>query len=180
MDYSFPCGLWPPNLRGLAIGCLNKPMSKWGIQNYPTSLVHLNLSGENSGVVSFVANAKDVTSTSFLLPPSLMNLSFSNFMEVELASEVLQRLPCLKTLNIWSCPKLKDLRETNTTGPSSLIISEILDVDVNYLIMVELVSEVLQRLPCLKKLNIWSCPKLEDLRETNTTGPSSVRIEVIQ
>ncbi|XP_024984135.1 putative disease resistance protein RGA4 [Cynara cardunculus var. scolymus] len=62
MDYSFPCGLWPPNLISLTIGCLNKPMSKWGIQNYPTSLVDLTLLGGNSGVVSFVANAKDVTS----------------------------------------------------------------------------------------------------------------------
>ncbi|KVI00604.1 Leucine-rich repeat-containing protein [Cynara cardunculus var. scolymus] len=122
MDYSFPCGLWPPNLRRLTIGCLNKPMSKWGIQNYPTSLVHLTLWGQNSRVVSFVANAKAVTSTSFLLPPSLMRLSIYYFMELELVSEALQRLPCLKNLHIFSCPKLEDLRETNTTIPSSLRI----------------------------------------------------------
>ncbi|KVF80660.1 hypothetical protein Ccrd_026659 [Cynara cardunculus var. scolymus] len=120
--YSFPCGLWPPNLRSLGIGCLNKPMSKWGIQNYPTSLVHLTLFGKSSGVVSFVAKAKDVTSTSFLLPPSPIALSFFDFLEVELVSEVLQSLPCLKKLDIWSCPKLKDLRETNTTRSSSLRI----------------------------------------------------------
>ena len=122
MDYSFPCGLWPPNLRRLVIGGLNKPMSEWGMQNYPTSLVLLELYGENSGVVSFVANAKDVTSSSFLLPPSLTYLSLHDFMDVESVSEVLQHLPCLTELNIWSCPKLKDLPETDTTDPSSLRI----------------------------------------------------------
>ncbi|CAI9269520.1 unnamed protein product [Lactuca saligna] len=87
MDYSFPCGVWPPNLRMLSIGGLNKPMSEWGLQNFPTSLVDLVLFGENSGVVSF-AVADDVgnttttpsssssssSSSSFLLPPSLVSL----------------------------------------------------------------------------------------------------------
>ncbi|KAJ9541121.1 hypothetical protein OSB04_027627 [Centaurea solstitialis] len=117
MDYSFPCGLWPPNLRTLRIGCLNKPMSEWGMQNYPTSLVHLALFGQDSGVVSFVANAEDVTSSSFLLPPSLISLEIFNFMDVESVSEVIQHLPCLKELRIWSCPKLRDVQE-NTTNPS--------------------------------------------------------------
>ncbi|KAJ9550089.1 hypothetical protein OSB04_022632 [Centaurea solstitialis] len=106
MDDSFPCGLWPPNLRKLLMGCLKKPMSEWG------------------GVVSFVGNAKDVTSSSFLLPPSLKLLEIRDFMDVESVSEVLQHLPCLKTLNILSCPKLKDLPEIDSTDPSSLKIFE--------------------------------------------------------
>ncbi|CAI9269513.1 unnamed protein product [Lactuca saligna] len=81
MDYSFPCGVWPPNLTKLMIGCLNKPMSEWGPQSFPTSLVELELYGYDSGVVSF-AVAEDVknttttpsSSSSFLLPPSLVSL----------------------------------------------------------------------------------------------------------
>ncbi|KAJ0802328.1 putative P-loop containing nucleoside triphosphate hydrolase, leucine-rich repeat domain superfamily [Helianthus annuus] len=53
MDYPFPCGLWPPNLSTLFIGGLKKPISEWGQQNFPTSLVTLILYGKNSGVVSF-------------------------------------------------------------------------------------------------------------------------------
>ncbi|CAI9269503.1 unnamed protein product [Lactuca saligna] len=80
MDDSFPCGVWPPNLTVLMIGCLNKPMSEWGHQNFPTSLVQLGLYGKDSGVVSF-AVVDDVgntttpsSSSSFLLPPSLVSL----------------------------------------------------------------------------------------------------------
>ncbi|GKB47600.1 putative disease resistance protein [Tanacetum coccineum] len=41
MDSSFPRGLWPVNLHSLVIGQLKKPISQWGLQNFPTSLVHL-------------------------------------------------------------------------------------------------------------------------------------------
>ncbi|KAL7616331.1 hypothetical protein Lser_V15G03609 [Lactuca serriola] len=129
MDYSFPCGVWPPNLRKLGIGGLNKPMSKWGPQSFPTSLVDLGLFGENSGVVSFGV-ADDVrntttpssssSSSSFLLPPSLVSLTLHGFTDVESFSEVLQHLPCLKTLDISHCPKLGDLK-TNY-DPSNVII----------------------------------------------------------
>ncbi|CAH1440699.1 unnamed protein product [Lactuca virosa] len=133
MDYSFPCGVWPPNLRKLRIGCLNKPMSDWGPQNFPTSLVQLYLKGENSGVVSF-AVADDVrnnsttpssssssSSSSFLLPPSLVSLSLDGFKDVESFSEVLQYLPCLKSLHLISCPKIRDL--VTTSNPSNLRIN---------------------------------------------------------
>ncbi|XP_023762382.2 putative disease resistance RPP13-like protein 1 [Lactuca sativa] len=120
MDYSFPCGVWPPNLRMLSIGDLNKPMSEWGLQNFPTSLFDLRLYGKDSGVVSFVV-ADDVrnttttpssssSSSSFLLPQSLVSLSLHDFTDVESFSEVLPHLPCLKTLYIWNCPKLGDLK----------------------------------------------------------------------
>ncbi|KAL8260447.1 hypothetical protein R6Q59_028400 [Mikania micrantha] len=39
LDYSFPSGLWPPNLSLLRIGRLKKPISEMGMQNFPTSLV---------------------------------------------------------------------------------------------------------------------------------------------
>lgn len=121
MNYSFPCGLWPPNLMSLRIGCLNKPMSAWGRQNYPTSLVNLRLYGKNSGVVSFLAeqDVSNTTSPSFLLPPSLISLTIQDFMDVESLSEVLQHLTRLEQLDIFSCPNLGDLSET----PSSLRVT---------------------------------------------------------
>ncbi|XP_052621236.1 putative disease resistance protein At3g14460 [Lactuca sativa] len=128
IDYTFPCGLWPPNLSSLVIGCLNKPMSEWSPQNFPTSLVELHLNGKNSGVVSFVVekDVKNTTTTSssslsFLLPKSLASLTLDDFMNVESVSEVLQHLSCLKRLHIMSCPKLRDLPEISSTSdhPSS-------------------------------------------------------------
>ncbi|KAL7618552.1 hypothetical protein Lser_V15G03736 [Lactuca serriola] len=117
MDYSFPCGVWPPNLSKLVIGGLNKPMSEWGQQSFPTSLVELILYGKNSGVVSF-AVADDVgnttttpsSSSTFLLPPSVVSLQLVGFTDMESFSEVLQHLPSLKRLEIYKCPKLGDLK----------------------------------------------------------------------
>ncbi|KAL7617812.1 hypothetical protein Lser_V15G03613 [Lactuca serriola] len=40
------------------------------------------------------------SSSSFLLPPSLVSLELWDFKDVESFSEVLQRLPCLKRLDI--------------------------------------------------------------------------------
>ncbi|XP_071719166.1 putative disease resistance RPP13-like protein 1 [Rutidosis leptorrhynchoides] len=40
MDDSFPCGLWPPNLKFLRIGELNKPMSEWGCRITPPHLLN--------------------------------------------------------------------------------------------------------------------------------------------
>ncbi|KAL7617010.1 hypothetical protein Lser_V15G03293 [Lactuca serriola] len=128
LDYTFPCGFWPPNLRSLTIGCLNKPMSEWGLQNFPTSLVELILRGKNSGVVSF-AVAEDVrndsTSSSFLLPSSLASLELDGFTDVESLSlsEALQRLPCLERLHIQSCPKLRDLFEPTYNHLSSFTVT---------------------------------------------------------
>ncbi|KAK9057503.1 hypothetical protein SSX86_022339 [Deinandra increscens subsp. villosa] len=113
MDYSFPCGLWPPNLTNLSIGSLNKPISEWGLQNFPTSLVTLILYGENSGGTVLFANADDTATTSaFLLPSSLTYLYVSDFMDIESVSTGLQHLTCLEELVIYSCPNLKDLPVT--------------------------------------------------------------------
>ncbi|KAI3518284.1 hypothetical protein L1887_06836 [Cichorium endivia] len=92
-------------------------MSEWGPQNFPSSLAVLRLYGESSGVVSF-AVADDVNKTatpssSFLLPPSLLILDLFNFTDVESFSEILQHLPCLKRLEIRSCPKIRDLVTTS-------------------------------------------------------------------
>ncbi|CAI9287896.1 unnamed protein product [Lactuca saligna] len=117
MDYSFPCVLWPPNLTTLTIGGLKKPMSEWGPQNFPTSLVKLSLYGKNSGVVPFAKSEEDVrngnntTSSSFVVPPSLTLLQIHGFMELESVSEGLHHLTCLEELLIRSCPKLRDLPE---------------------------------------------------------------------
>ncbi|KAJ9543896.1 hypothetical protein OSB04_023603 [Centaurea solstitialis] len=134
IDFSFPCGLWPPNFWALSIGNLKKPMSKWGRQNFPTSLVSLWMSGKNSGVVQ-VAVAEDVrrnsnnTTAALLLPPSLTRLYVHGFMELESLSKGLQHLTCLEVLDILNCPKLRDLPKT--------------------------------LLPSLSSLKIKSCPKLE-------------------
>nr|XP_043614974.1 putative disease resistance RPP13-like protein 1 [Erigeron canadensis] len=48
IDGCFPRGHWPPKLTILSIGGLKKPISEWGPQNFPTSLVKLTLFwGEN-------------------------------------------------------------------------------------------------------------------------------------
>ncbi|CAH1418307.1 unnamed protein product [Lactuca virosa] len=117
IDYTFPCVLWPPNLTTLTIGGLKKPMSEWGPQNFPTSLVKLSLYGKNSGVVPFAKSEEDVrnrnntTSSSFVVPPSLTLLQIHGFMELESVLEELHHLTCLEELLIRSCPKLRDLPE---------------------------------------------------------------------
>ncbi|KAK9069126.1 hypothetical protein SSX86_013242 [Deinandra increscens subsp. villosa] len=131
LDDSFPCGLWPPNLSCLVIGCLKKPISEWGQQNFPTSLIDLLLYGGNSGVISFAKAEEDTrnknttsSSSSFLLPPSLTCLTINNFMELESVSEGMQHLECLEVLQVFFCPKLRDLPETLLPSLSSLSIAE--------------------------------------------------------
>ncbi|XP_071719132.1 putative disease resistance RPP13-like protein 1 [Rutidosis leptorrhynchoides] len=111
MDDTFPSGMWPPNLRKLRIGMLKKPMSEWGLQNYPTSLVDLWLDGSDSGITSFAmeGDAMNDVSTSFLLPPSLTHLEIWYFKGVESISKVVQHLTHLQRLDIWWCPNIKDV-----------------------------------------------------------------------
>ncbi|KAF5815557.1 putative leucine-rich repeat domain superfamily [Helianthus annuus] len=127
MDYPFPCGLWPPNLSTLFIGGLKKPISEWGQQNFPTSLVTLILYGKNSGVVSFakvedMRNSSNTTSPSFFLPPSLTYLYIRDFTDLESLSKGLQHLTCLEELVIVSCPKLRDLPVTLLPSLSRLSV----------------------------------------------------------
>ncbi|KAI7752007.1 hypothetical protein M8C21_017668, partial [Ambrosia artemisiifolia] len=111
LDFLFPSGLWPPNLRFLKIGGLKKDISEWGLQNFPTSLVELDLDGENSdGVVSFAAKAEEdksgSSSSSFILPSSLTRLDLWNFTELESVSQGLQHITCLQHLYISRCLKV--------------------------------------------------------------------------
>ncbi|XP_071719119.1 putative disease resistance RPP13-like protein 1 [Rutidosis leptorrhynchoides] len=117
MDDTFPCGLWPPNLRRLTIGELKKPMSEWGLQNYPTSLVALTLYGFDSGVTSFAMEGDEMNSasTSFLLPPSLTYLKISDFKDVKSISDVVQHLPHLQRLLIRQCPNIKDVPRSTSS-----------------------------------------------------------------
>ncbi|KAL4567604.1 hypothetical protein LXL04_023192 [Taraxacum kok-saghyz] len=105
MDASFSHGLWPPKLSSLAIGGLKKPISEWGPQSFPTSLVDLHLVGGPSEAVS------NFSQMSHLLPSSLTSLGIIGFEKVESVSMGLQHLTSLQKLDIWDCPKVRDLPE---------------------------------------------------------------------
>ncbi|KAI3503988.1 hypothetical protein L1887_32528 [Cichorium endivia] len=105
MDASFPCGLWPPKLCNLGIGKLKKPISEWGLQNFPTSLVNLELIGGRSEDVS------NFSQLSHLLPSSLTDLVINEFGNLESVSMGLRHLTSLRHLSIVKCPKTIDLPE---------------------------------------------------------------------
>ncbi|PWA93746.1 NB-ARC domains-containing protein [Artemisia annua] len=100
-------GLWPPKLGFLKIGRLKKPISKFGPQNFPPSLVKLYLSGGS-------AEEEDVTGgsqLSHMLPSSLTRLQLWGFKKLESVSEGFQYLTSLKHLEIWNFPNIQDLPE---------------------------------------------------------------------
>ncbi|PWA53135.1 hypothetical protein CTI12_AA447750 [Artemisia annua] len=77
-------GLWPPKFGSLEIGRLKKPISKWGPQNFPPSLVHLKLLGGS-------VEEDDVTSgsqLSHMLPSSLTRLHLNGFKKLETKRQV--------------------------------------------------------------------------------------------
>ncbi|PWA43209.1 NB-ARC domains-containing protein [Artemisia annua] len=101
-------GLWPPNLGYLTLGGLKKPISQWGPQTFPTSLVDLLLwgvSGEEDDVTSG-------SQLSHMLPESLTSLYLMRFDKLESFSKGFQHLTYLQHLDIRNCPKMKDLPET--------------------------------------------------------------------
>ncbi|KAL7608135.1 hypothetical protein Lser_V15G13891 [Lactuca serriola] len=105
MDASFPRGLWPPKLCYLRIGRLKKPISEWGPQNFPTSLVDLRLhAGPYDDVKMF-------DQMLHLLPSSLNILGIDGFEKLESVSTGLQHLTSLQHLFIENCPETKDLPE---------------------------------------------------------------------
>ncbi|KAD6453259.1 hypothetical protein E3N88_07964 [Mikania micrantha] len=126
MNDCFPRGLWPPNLQALVIGRLKKPISKWGSQNFPSSLVKLSLyDGGEDGVSS-------CSQFSNLLPSSLTSLELWGFEKLESFSMGLQHLQrlsfgccpnlhkfshpqhltnSLQHLTFFKCPNMKDLPE---------------------------------------------------------------------
>ncbi|KAI7731783.1 hypothetical protein M8C21_009178, partial [Ambrosia artemisiifolia] len=102
IDASCHGGVWPPNLCSLKIGRLKKPMSEWGPQSFPSSLVDLKLYEE--------ADVKNFIQLSHLLfPSSLTKLRIDNFEKLESLSMGLQHLTSLQHLTIYDCPKLKHL-----------------------------------------------------------------------
>ncbi|CAI9260355.1 unnamed protein product [Lactuca saligna] len=106
MDTSFPSGLWPPKLCFLGIGGLKKPISEWGPQNFPTSLVELVLyAGPDDDM-------RGLGELSHLLHSSLTNFGIDGFEKLESVSVALQHLTSLRHLSIYNCPKTKDLPET--------------------------------------------------------------------
>ncbi|XP_022029120.1 putative disease resistance protein At3g14460 [Helianthus annuus] len=103
-DASFPRGLWPPKLVTLEVGGLKKPISEWGNQNFPASLVHLTLHNE--------PDVRNFSQLSHLFPPSLTSLHIGKFDKLESLSTGLQHLTSLQHLTIYNCPKVNDLPET--------------------------------------------------------------------
>nr|GEU63076.1 hypothetical protein [Tanacetum cinerariifolium] len=117
MDSSFPRGLWPVNLHSLVIGQLKKPISQWGLQNFPTSLVYLSLFGGSKE-----DDVSSCTQLSHLLPSSLTSLHVQNFEKLESLSMGLQHLTSLRHLSIDNVPNMKDIQEIMFPSLSSLII----------------------------------------------------------
>ncbi|KAM0009689.1 putative P-loop containing nucleoside triphosphate hydrolase, leucine-rich repeat domain superfamily [Helianthus debilis subsp. tardiflorus] len=114
IDASFPRGLWPPNLCSLATGGLKKPISEWGYQNFPASLVHLRLYNE--------PDVRNFSQLSHLFPSSLTSLDIIEFDNLESLSTGLQHLTSLQHLYIDNCPKVNDLPETLLPSLLSLTI----------------------------------------------------------
>ncbi|KAJ0851532.1 putative leucine-rich repeat domain superfamily [Helianthus annuus] len=114
IDVSIHGGRWPPKLCSLKLEGLKKPISEWGDQNFPASLVELYLYDE--------PDVRNFSQLSHLFPSSLTSLVISTFDNLESLSTGLQRLTSLQHLIIASCPKVNDLPETLLPSLLSLSI----------------------------------------------------------
>ncbi|KAJ0860911.1 putative leucine-rich repeat domain superfamily [Helianthus annuus] len=141
IDASCHGGVWPPNLCSLGIGGLKKPMSEWGPQKFPSSLVELYLYDE--------PDVRNFRQLSHLFPSSLTNLSIWTFDKLESLSMGLQHLTSLQHLSIWNCPKMKHL-------PKHLTPLQHLDISI----CSKLKHLPKQLLPSLLSLEIIGCPKV--------------------
>ncbi|PWA99544.1 NBS-LRR protein [Artemisia annua] len=139
-------GLWPPNLRKLSTGRLKKPISEWGPQKFPTSLVDLTLYGETEAATNW-------SQLSHLhLPSSLTDLWIHSFDNMETVSEGLQHLTSLQHLRITECPKIKDLPE--------MLLPSLLSLDISDCPNLKELPVTL--LHSLLRLEISGCPDLEE------------------
>ncbi|KAL8238593.1 hypothetical protein R6Q59_015160 [Mikania micrantha] len=148
MDGCFPRGLWPPNLQILEIGELKKPISEWGSQNFPTSLVDLTLYDEvgKDGVMSSCSQLSNI------LPSSLTSLELRGFGKLESFSMGLQHL---QRLSFFDCRNLHKLSD-----PQHLINSLQHLAFYDCPNMKDLPEQLL---PSLLSLRIWSnCSNLEE------------------
>ena len=103
------------DLRELTLGRLKKPISEWGPQKFPTSLVDVIVRGEE------VTNWSELSNLH--LPSSLTSLEIWGFEKLERVSEGLQHLTSLQHLDIVNCPKMKDLPQELLPSLLSLGIS---------------------------------------------------------
>nr|GEY40707.1 NB-ARC domains-containing protein [Tanacetum cinerariifolium] len=97
-------GLWPTHLSRLFIGRLKKPISEWGTQKFPTSLLDIIIRGEEATNWSQLSNLR--------LPSSVTQLRIDNFRNLETVIAGLRHLTSLQHLTISECPNMKDLPET--------------------------------------------------------------------
>ncbi|KAJ0716326.1 putative leucine-rich repeat domain superfamily [Helianthus annuus] len=144
MDASFPRGIWPPKLQSLKIGMLKKSISHWAPQNFPTSLVELELYGDD-GVSS-------CSQFSHLLPSSLTSLSILRFEKLESFSMGLQHL---QRLSFENCPNLNKL-----SHPHPQNLTNLQHLCFFYCPNMMDLPEVL--LPSLLSLKITICPHLKE------------------
>ncbi|XP_022002563.2 uncharacterized protein LOC110899974 [Helianthus annuus] len=145
LDVSFPGWVWPPSLRSLTLGKLKNPISEWGPQNFPTSLVELELWGED---------ARSCSEFSHLFSSSLTSLKIHEFKKLESFSKGLQHLTSLQTLSFLFCPNLKKV-----SHPQHLTFLQHLAFR-GCPSMIDL-GEML--LPSLLSLTIIGCQKLNEI-----------------
>ncbi|KAJ0860338.1 putative P-loop containing nucleoside triphosphate hydrolase, leucine-rich repeat domain superfamily [Helianthus annuus] len=101
MDACLPGWVWPPNLQILIIGKLKKPFSEWGPQSFPTSLVELELHGDDDvKLESFTTDLQHLQHLTFYSCPNLKKVASHP-----------QRLTSLQHLSFDDCPKMMDLPE---------------------------------------------------------------------
>ncbi|KAJ0478528.1 putative leucine-rich repeat domain superfamily [Helianthus annuus] len=151
-DVSLPGWVWPPNLRSLETGELKKPISEWGPQNFPTSLVELKLHDDEEDGVS------SCSQLSHILPSSLTSLQITGFQNLESVTEGLQHFISLQHLAFFGCPNLK-----NVSLPQHL--TSLQQLTFERCPELKRVCSHPQHLTSLQHLYFWNCPKMMELPE---------------
>ncbi|KAM7493375.1 hypothetical protein LguiB_027984 [Lonicera macranthoides] len=137
---SFPQGCWPPNLESLRIGNIKKqPISKWGLDKLPTSLVDFRIKGNIPGLMLFsgvgiklptslvrfhikgdIPGLVSFSGVGIKLPTSLTKLTIDGLQSIESLSMGLENLTSLQNLRIYDCLKLQSLPDMLLPTLSSL------------------------------------------------------------